>query len=59
MECWSDGVLPLLLRFSLINGFDFVLAANLASIPHSGRNSKLWQNVSLERHPQDNKQNNP
>jgi len=51
--------MPVLVRLPLRSGFYFVLIAYLASIPHSGRDPKLRQNVSLKRHPNDNEQNKP
>jgi hypothetical protein len=67
LEYWSSGVLvktPTPVRghlFSLVllNRFNFVLIADLASIPHSGRNPEFGQNVSLKRNPNDNEQNKP
>jgi len=43
----------------LFNRFYVISIAYLASIPHSGRDPKLRQNVSLKRHPNDNEQNKP
>jgi hypothetical protein len=63
MEYWSNGRLRyhvlLLVEFILLNRFDFVLVADLASIPQSSRDPELGQNVSLKSHPQNNKKNHP
>jgi hypothetical protein len=51
--------MPFLVRLPLRSGFYFVLIAHLASLPHSGGDPKLRQNVSLKRHPNDNEQHKP
>jgi hypothetical protein len=59
MERWSTGITPLLVGLLLLNRFYVISIAHLASIPHSGGDPKLRQNVSLKRHPNDNEQNKP